>query len=414
MVTFRIYLDRRGIKKGAAPLKVSLTKQGSTTYIGLGVSVLPSQWDAKSQKIHDHPQKTELNYLIENRKSDIVRAFLSLQSSGSINGKSVTQIKEAILGELEPESKHSARFIPRFEVYTNKQTNFNTKEKYKNTLNRIIQFDPRSKKMSFEDISKDWLSEFDRYLLGIGNSTNTRSIHMRNIRTVVNDAIDNGITSHYPFRTFKIKNQATPKRSLTIEQLRALFRYECEPWQQRYIDVFKLSFFLIGINPVDLCGLTDISADGRLVYSRAKTHRLYNIKVEPEAMELINSYRGSKHLLRFAEDFNTVHTFVSMMDKGLKSIGPKMMIHNQDYTRGCLKHKYHIRRISAFPGLSLYWARHTWATIASRLDIPDATISAALGHGHGNPTTAIYVNFDTRKIDEANRKVIDYVLGDEP
>ena len=62
-----------------------------------------------------------------------------------------------------------------------------------------------------------------------------------------------------------------------------------------------------------------------------------------------------------------------------------------------------------FPNLTTYWARHTWATIAASLDIPKETIAAALGHG-GNTVTDIYIDFDQRKVDEANRKVIDWAL----
>ena len=65
-----------------------------------------------------------------------------------------------------------------------------------------------------------------------------------------------------------------------------------------------------------------------------------------------------------------------------------------------------------FPNLTTYWARHTWATIAASLDIPKETIAAALGHG-GNTVTDIYIDFDQRKVDEANRKVIDWVLYGE-
>ena len=61
-----------------------------------------------------------------------------------------------------------------------------------------------------------------------------------------------------------------------------------------------------------------------------------------------------------------------------------------------------------FPELSGYWARHTWATIAAQLDIPKETIAAALGHSSGS-VTDIYIDFDKRKIDEANRRVIDFV-----
>ena len=58
---------------------------------------------------------------------------------------------------------------------------------------------------------------------------------------------------------------------------------------------------------------------------------------------------------------------------------------------------------------SMYWARHSWATIAAELDIPKETIAAALGHS-SNTVTDIYINFDRAKIDRANRQVLDYVL----
>lgn len=114
--------------------------------------------------------------------------------------------------------------------------------------------------------------------------------------------------------------------------------------------------------------------------------------------------------MNLSETFNHYHTFVAKMDKGLKSIGPVTMCENPSWKPNSKKHRYHVKRESAFPGLSIYWARHTWATIASELDIPDATISAALGHSINNPTTAIYIDFNARKVDEANRKVIDYLL----
>lgn len=62
-----------------------------------------------------------------------------------------------------------------------------------------------------------------------------------------------------------------------------------------------------------------------------------------------------------------------------------------------------------FPHITTYWARHSRATIAAELDIPKETIAAALGHG-GNSVTDVYIRFDERKIDEANRRVLDYVL----
>jgi integrase len=63
-------------------------------------------------------------------------------------------------------------------------------------------------------------------------------------------------------------------------------------------------------------------------------------------------------------------------------------------------------------GLSVYWARHSWATVAANdLGLPQDTISRALGHSFGVRVTQVYIDYDTRRVDEANRAVIDFVLG---
>ena len=121
---------------------------------------------------------------------------------------------------------------------------------------------------------------------------------MRNLRAVFNFAIDEGLTSWYPFRKFHIKTVKTAKRSLSVEDLRRLFATDVEPWQEPYLDFFKLSFVLVGINAVDLLHLTSGSIrSGRVEFNRSKTSRLYSLKVEPEAAQLLEKYRGEKHLV---------------------------------------------------------------------------------------------------------------------
>lgn len=64
-----------------------------------------------------------------------------------------------------------------------------------------------------------------------------------------------------------------------------------------------------------------------------------------------------------------------------------------------------------FPELTSYWARHTWATLAAEIDVPDAVIDAALGHRSPCRMADIYIRRDARKVDEAVRRVIEYVKG---
>lgn len=410
MATIKLYLDARSIKSGeVAPIKIAVTKNGSTAYLGTDVKVLPKQWDKAREYIKDHSNKATLNSYLKQRKIEAENFLLELTLAKKISTLSATELKNLIKERLDNYTHQEDNFTARFSAYIGILSSKRTKEIYGNTLSRIRSFDKGADTLTFEEITKDWLTNFNAYLINLGNATNTISIHLRNIRAVFNDAIDNNITSHYPFRKFKIKNEATLKRSLTIAQLRDLFSREVEPWQQRYVDAFKLTFFLIGINPIDLCRLTEIKA-GRIVYKRAKTGRLYSVKVENEALEIIKRYQGDTLLLNFAESVSDYRSFVGKMDKGLKAIGDTIQVENPMYTKGSQKHKYKTKRISAFPNLSIYWARHTWATIAAELDIPDATISEALGHTHGNATTSIYVNFNNKKVDDANRQVMNYVL----
>lgn len=402
MATTKLYLDTRAVKRGEpAPLKVSITKHGVAAYIPLDLRIFPGQWDKEHGRVKDNPNKVALNSYIQNQKQKIDNILLQLTADGELTKMTSVQIKNKIIDLLNPKEDGSL-FLVRFKNYMETRQKQRTREIYEATYKRIVQFDLKAGQLSFEQIGKDWLTRFDRFLMEFEPSQNSRSIHFRNIRAVFNDAIDNDITTVYPFRKFMVRPVPTAKRAYTVEKMRELFNYPVLPHQQKYLDLFKLVFYLIGINVVDLCNLTDV-IDGRIVYQRSKTSRLYNIKVEPEAQEIIDRYRGTDKLLSLAENFKDAHTFTSTVNRALKQIGTREHI----IKKGKKTLVYH----PAFPELSTYVARHTWATIAYELEIPNETIAAALGHSFGNRTTAIYIDKDIRKVDEANRKVIDYVLG---
>lgn len=389
MITTKFYLDCRATKSSnPAPLKLSITKNGVASYISMNVTLLKNQWDRKAQAIVNHPQKRQLNIFISQRKVEIDQIIYKLMDSGKLCGLRAPEIKDIVLAVLNPpeEDKSKHLFAVRFKAFADSKGD-STRRIYMTTYNGMKAFDPDFLKLRFEDITKDWLIRYDAYLTGKGNMKNTRNIDFRNIRAVFNDAIDNEITTAYPFRKFKIKPEPTKKRSFDVETLRTIFSADVGPGLQKYIDLFKLTFFLIGINAVDLCRLTEIN-NGRIIYNRAKTGKQYSIKVEPEALEIIERLKGDNYLLYMLEKHSTYRTFYMQWCRAFKTIKEQLNL----------------------PELSTYWARHSWATIASRLDIPKETIAEALGHEIGNATTAIYIDYDKRKVDAANRKVIDFVM----
>ena len=403
MATLRLYLDRRIVKDktAPAPLKLALGHKGNTALIPLNISVTEAQLDRRGNKITNHPNKAFLNDYITQRMLCAQTVILQMKMEGEVDRMDITTLKNhiaaALSNEPEEEAQDKGLFLPHYRKFMERKGNPHTREIYSLTLTHLTRFARDIGSLRFEDITKSWLTDFDNYLARTSPSKNARNIHLRNIRAVFNDAIDEELTAHYPFRKFKIRGVPTAKRSLTVEELRTLFACDCDDTQRKYLDIFKLIFMLCGINVIDLCNATKISG-GRLEYNRAKTGRLYSIKVEPEAMEIIGRYRGKSHLLDILDRYGNYKDYAKRLNESLKRIG-----HTETGKRG----KKTFRPL--FPQLTTYWARHSWATIAASLDIPKETIAAALGHG-GNTVTDIYIDFDRKKIDEANRRVLDWVL----
>lgn len=270
-----------------------------------------------------------------------------------------------------------------------------TKKIYDRTLKKILDFDCMA---NFDTIDKKWLEKFESWLSRDGANVNGISIHMRNLRAIFNFAIDEDVTNNYPFRKYKIKHEQTGKRDLTVKQIRTLRDYPCNGTSREYRDMFMLIFYLCGINIGDLLMLTKNNVkNGRIEYHRRKTNKYYSIKIEPEAQEIIDRYSGKEWLLSPLDTNKDYHTYLRRMNQQLKKIG-------MEYKEGI-----GYSGDALFPDLSTYYARHSWASIAAEADVPMDVISQALGHSTPYTTTDVYVNRRLKKIDEANRTVIDFI-----
>ena len=413
MATVKLHLDKRTQKKdGTYPLKLAINHKTETYFVSLGVSVPNENWIGG--KVEGNiKNKNYLNGYLSDRLTQANNLLLLLKLEGKLSEMSPTQLKSAIqnnncdtdekpaekiLGENYLFRTHAEKYIEMCEAD-------GTKNVYLLTLKKIGEFYSLDE-LTFGQIDYDWLENFDLKLRPTCK-INTRGIHFRNIRAIFRNANKKKLVSKdlYPFDDFSIKKEETPHRNLSIEDLTTIKNYPVEPHQERYRDLFMLMFYLIGINIKDLLCLKEIK-NGRIEFRRAKTKKLYSIKVQPEAMEIINKYCGKNYLLNVMDSYTNYRDFVSRLNNGLKKIGTSEWAENPTSKSNFKKKKVHK---PLYPFLSSYYARHTWATIAADLDIPEKTIRMALGHGT-RTTTDIYINFDMRKVDDANRKIIDYLL----
>lgn len=385
MITTKIWLDTRNQNTdGTYPLKLCLTQHGKATYVSMGVRLLTEQWDKVRLRVIDHPSKKNINAYIDNRKTQVDNTLRELAIQGKLKGLSIIQIKNKVLDILDPKVEDTSLFLPRFVSYMNSRKAKRTQAIYKATLDHMRKFDVKIKTYGFTDITKSWLTDFDKYLSKTSPSPNARNIHFRNIRAVFNSAIDDEITTFYPFRKFKLKDEETRKRNLTREQMRQLLTMECDTYQRKYLDCFLLMFYLSGINGIDLLSVTkDNIVNGRLEYIRSKTGKRMSVKLEPEALELIEKYKGRTKLLRWGECRKSYKSFMMNVNKTMDK-----------FIKGC----------------TAYYARHTVASLAAELDTPIETIAQILGHhDDAHRTTMIYINPEQSKADKACRRIFDYI-----
>ena len=377
---------RRPLQDGTFPVKLSVG-HGTRLYLSTGVSVKREHW--ADGQVEGRKDAKRINSALDNQGLRVQARLLRLKEDGRLAGASKTYLRKLLTApDMDDVPEEDSR-VTLWEIADRciATKDGRTKEVYLHTLAKLRAF-AGDAPLYIDDIDRVWLHGFEN---SIGGKVNSRAIHLRNLRAICNFALDEEYTTHYPFRKFKIRTEETRKKALTLEQVRA---FMAVPGPNEYRDVFILMLYLRGINVSDLAELTEEDVvDGRIEYRRNKTGQLYSIKVEPEAREILDRWKGESHLLRCFDRYKDPHDFNRRMREGLKKMKtPDGELIEKD--------------------CSSNWARHTWATMCAELDVPDPTISLGMGHRiAGHRTTAIYIKRDQRKVDEANRKVIDYIFG---
>ena len=380
---------RRPLQDGTFPVKLSVG-HGTRLYLSTGVSVKREHW--ADGQVEGRKDAKRINSALDNQGLRVQARLLRLKEDGRLAGASNTYLRKLLTApDMDDVPEEDSR-VTLWEIADRciATKDGRTKEVYLHTLAKLRAF-AGDAPLYIDDIDRVWLHGFEN---SIGGKVNSRAIHLRNLRAICNFALDEELTDKYPFRKYRIRTEETRKKALTLEQVRA---YMALPDPNEYRDVFLLMLYLRGINVSDLAALTEEDVvDGRVEYRRNKTGQLYSIRVEPEAREILDRWKGESHLLRCFDRYKDPHDFNRRMREGLKKMKrPDGTLIEKD--------------------CSSNWARHTWATMCAELDVPDPTISLGMGHRiAGHRTTAIYIKRDQRKVDEANRKVIDYIKGTVP
>ena len=397
MATIKLFYDDRHIdKNGNGALKVKVSNCNTVSYIGLGdtYKFQPEQWDEKRSRVKSSVKNSRT--LNENLEKMMLEYGLCLSKLGHTKLKA-KELSNILLNKADTD--HSVLKV--FDEFVRLKDRDKTKESFLWTRGKIEEYAVNALSLQFDEINVEWLTMFHRWLRK-SVSVNTTAIHLENLRAVVNYAIGEEYTTKYAFKKFKIEREYRVKPTMTLDDIKKIWYFK--GWTAKedfFIDLYKLIFSLCGINIADLYKLrVDNFINGRLEFIRTKTGVPVSIKVEPEALEIMQRMKGKNGmLLNLSERYANHLSLSSRFDKFLKTIG-------EWHWEG----HYKIRDVVYWPWLSAYTARRSWATLVNSKLVGASLETVGMGLGHARTSmSAVYARPDLELLDEANRKMLDLI-----
>lgn len=363
-IRYRLVYNRKKHlnKQGTALVQVEASLNQRKIYFKTNIYIKPEHWDKRTSQVIGHPQANDLNSMLFEFVLHLQGIELSLWKRGV--PATLSLLKDA-MKKNRPINITFPIFAKEYVQHSDRRES--TKENLFTTITVLQEFRPG---LDFKDITYTFLKDFEVYLREKGNGINTVAKHLRQLRTLVNEAINQGYihADAYPFRKFKIKQEKGRHEFLTPDELKKLENLEVHDLKLRHVlDAFLFCCY-VGLRFSDFCQLTPSN------FIRVNGKRWLHFKSIKTGIEL----RLPLHLLFEGKalailDRNCITEFASLgsnseVNKALSVITSMARI------------KKHV---------TYHTARHTCATLLIHQGVPITTVQRLLGHTSVK-TTEIY------------------------
>ena len=363
-IRYRLVYNRKNRlnKQGTALVQVEASLNQRKVYFKTNIYLRPEHWDKRTAQVCNHPQATELNAMLFEFIIHIQGIELGFWKRG-------IQPTLALLRDSVKKKTPTTITFPAFarsSIETSDKRP-NTKGNLLSTVNQLELFRPG---VDFADLTYTFVKDFDVWLREQGKGINTVAKHLRQLRTLINEAISDGYMSAdaYPFRKFKIKQGKGRHEFLTPDELRKLENLEVSDRKLRHVlDAFLFCCY-VGLRFSDFCQLTPanfIRVNGKkwLHFKSIKTGIELRLPLyllfEGKALTILDRYEITEFAnLGSNAETNKALAFITSMARIKKHV------------------TYHT-------------ARHTCATLLVHQGVPITTVQKLLGHTSVK-TTEIY------------------------
>lgn len=270
-----------------------------------------------------------------------------------------------------------------------------TSETYRCTLKSFMQF-REDKDVLLEDLDSDLMLMYEAYLRNKGLTKNSTSFYMRILRAVYNRAVEKDLTTNRnPFKHVYTGIDKTIKRAIPLKAIKQIKNLDLslQPSLDLTRDMFLFSFYTRGMSFIDMAYLKkkDLS-NGILSYRRRKTGQQLFIRWEKCMQEIIDKYD--------TDYFSPYLLPILKYPYDNRSQYKNVLFRTNKYLKEVAK------MVGISVPLTLYVARHSWASIAKSKNIPISVISEGMGHDSEKTTQIYLASLDNAVVDRANAQIL--------
>ena len=400
MATVKVKFRASSVGTGEGTLVYKVTHRRVTRQITTGYRLYPQEWDGAHSKVvipsdRDSRRQAYLKALKE-KIADDMTLFREIIALLDCTGGHYTA--DEVVGQyrIPPETGGFMCFARSLTTELKRTGRERTAERYTTVLNSFRRFLAERGDIPLNRIESALMVEYESHLKAEGICPNSSSFYMRGLRAVYNRAVEKGLTvQRNPFRHVYTGIDKTVKRAIPLKAVRQIRDQDLrlEPTMDWARDLFMFSFYTRGMSFIDMAYLkkSDLK-NGVLSYRRQKTGQRLFIKWEKPMQEIVSRYdtSGTPYLLPVIRDMRTDgrkqdKSAAHRVNRLLKKLGMRLGL--------------------AIP-LTMYVARHGWASIAKSRNIPVSIISEAMGHDSEKTTLIYLASLDTSAIDKANSLIL--------
>lgn len=379
-----VILKTKILSDGKTKLRISVSHKGDVRYIVTNYAIEVTQF--KNGRVIAHPDAAILN----RRLQSIILDYEEIIQDINLSSISCSELKDFLLSKSKKTTSISevwGEYIHKLNLEKRKSTS----DLHKRTLNYFID---AVGSIPIRSIFPSTIEKFDFYLREKGFNDTTISMHQKRLRAVINLARKRGYV-HFdidPFSSYKIPTPNIRELDITIDDIRKIV--SSSPATRGKIvakDLFLLSFYLGGINLIDLMKLSFSDNQTEISYERTKTintkkgNKMIRISIPEQAAIIIDKWKNKQGKLDFGYKLS-YDNFRKQINKELKALALEV---------GITRH------------LVYYSARKSFAQIGFELGIPLEVLEFTIGHSmKRNRPIFNYVRIMQKQADEAIRTVI--------